>query len=163
MQRICLLIAISLILTLPSLAQHETHGGAESHGQAAGRVGGGYIPPADHLPLTITCAGPYLCRAHLGTRPSKTIPPTATRKVILKPRTSIRMDNGSGTTAEATSASTLITLGSTATSRADSVPASYGALAEAVPVASGSADMSLASLLLMSLIVATGCGIATIS
>ena len=46
MQRICLLIAISLILTLPSLAQHETHAGGESHSQAASRVGGGYIPPS---------------------------------------------------------------------------------------------------------------------
>jgi hypothetical protein len=63
MQRISLLIAISLIFAvsaaLPALAQHENHaaGGenrpaAENHNQAASRVGGGYIPrsgpPAAH-------------------------------------------------------------------------------------------------------------------
>lgn len=52
MQRICLLIAVSLTLSFPTLAQHDNHGGSASHDEAAGRVGGGYIPrtgpPAAH-------------------------------------------------------------------------------------------------------------------
>lgn len=53
MQRIYLLIAVSLILSVPALAQHEDRAAAAaSHNEAASRVGGGYIPrsgpPAAH-------------------------------------------------------------------------------------------------------------------
>lgn len=53
MQRVCLTIIVSLILSFPVLAQHENHGGgSQTHNESASRVGGGFIPrsgpPAAH-------------------------------------------------------------------------------------------------------------------
>jgi hypothetical protein len=51
MRRFPLALAVSLILVLPVLAQHENRGGGGRPEQGGGRVGGGYIPSHGPAPV----------------------------------------------------------------------------------------------------------------